>query len=109
MTDPREQHRHRVARALMRRVGPGEDLTAKQLAHLIGCSPQHVSNMMHCRHDPSSWLMGELMRVFGPSFAADVYGPIGVAMWRRDNEALTERQADRAAAAIGDLFDKLTA
>lgn len=97
--------KHRLAEALKRRVGPGYELTVKQLAGLVGCSHQQIYNMMSKRVDPAGSQIGQLIDIFGPSFLFDLYGDIGGPMWRR-RQARIEAQAsaERRAAQQVDLF-----
>jgi predicted transcriptional regulator len=111
----REAHRERLAAALARRVGGGGgEVTVKQLAGLLGMTPQHVRNMLHARHDPASFVMGRLVEIFGPAFLVEVYGELGQAMWQRrlrrlDAERLRQQAERRAGAAVADLFELLQA
>lgn len=94
--DAQDVHRRRIAAALARRVGNGRDheLTVKQIAGLIGVSGQSVHNMLNARHDPSSYLMGQLVAVFGLDFLLEVYGELGAALWRRRERALSPKTSE---------------
>jgi hypothetical protein len=103
--DFRAAFKRRLAAALGNRVGPGYELSVKQLAYLIGCSHQHVYDMLAARVDPAGSFVGKLIDVFGPSFLFDLYGDIGGALWRRRQQRIEQQAAaERRAAEQIDFF-----
>jgi hypothetical protein len=103
--DFRDAFKHRLSEALRKRVGPDREVRVKQLARLMGCSPQHVYNMLDKKVDPAGSFVGQLIDIFGPSFLFDLYGDIGGPMWRRraariEAQASAERHAATAQASL---------
>ena len=74
----RDQFRQRLADALRRRLAPNTGVTRAVLAHAIGKDVATINNWLAERAQPDSYLMGELIALFDPAFANEVYEGHGV-------------------------------
>jgi hypothetical protein len=97
---PAAAFRHRLAMALRRRFGPGLEMSVKQAAHAVGCTPQQMHNLLNGRCNTSAWLVAALIELCGPTLLIELYGELGGARWRRrierlEADAAKERQAAR--------------
>lgn len=74
----RDMFRERFAGALRRRLSPNTGLTRQQLAHALNKDIKTIENWLAEYSQPDSYTMGELIALFDPAFANEVYEAHGV-------------------------------
>lgn len=74
--------RERVRAALQRRVGPAMPITYKHVAQATGKQPQTVRAWCEMNQRIADEDVGELIKLFGPSFYNEIYADTGCVLIR---------------------------
>lgn len=83
----RDEFNERARRCVVRRMFPNSDVRVKQLAHALGKSEDTAERLVRGEAQLSAVDVYSLMRLFGPSFIAEIY-PEAAILTPRDRKAL---------------------
>lgn len=104
----RDLFRKRLSDALRQRLHPNTGLTKAVLAHAIGIKdPTTIDNWLTGYSQPNSYIMGELIAIFDPGFANEVYEAHGVIVAKLSDarRAAAIHQVNRIAPALDALSE----
>jgi len=100
-------HRSRVSAALRRRLYPNTALQAKDLAAVLGVTPDTARNWLAETSEPSSWMIGRIATALDALVWTEIYGPFFEAMRQRfETRVAATRGAEKREQAALDVINE---